>query len=390
MRMENDALASAAEEVRSRAETMSLSRSSGATARSEAGKTREQAAREESLRRQLANLRSVNARLEGELSALRGASEDAVAEGESADAGDSVAAGTGTDGTSPEEAGSDETVADAVADNAENADDAVASAEEPAEDPALDAVAAGPALPEFAPILTPPSPELLVGTVGSTAGPASPDAAPAAPGGDDTVASMPAAPGAVESELEAVPSSRTVRQKEVEVEVVQSIAEETPTRRRRQVLQRVEDDRYWRFKSVPRRKFDAENMVYTPNVGNVRVVLKGGEAIDGRLHSVGQHKIMLDTEMGRMAVDSRRAERVDRLNDGQPNLRAPSKTASTSGLKRVKVRAKGGVFYGYLVSRKGDRVTLLMDEGFKITLQSNDVTETSDKRGPRLRRVGGR
>ena len=131
-------------------------------------------------------------------------------------------------------------------------------------------------------------------------------------------------------------------------------------------------------------------MVYTPNVGNVRVVLKGGEAIDGRLHSVGQHKIMLDTEMGRMAVDSRRAERVDRLNDGQPNLRAPSKTASTSGLKRVKVRAKGGVFYGYLVSRKGDRVTLLMDEGFKITLQSNDVTETSDKRGPRLRRVGGR
>ena len=44
--MENDALASAAEEVRSRAETMSLSRSSGATARSEAGKTREQAARD--------------------------------------------------------------------------------------------------------------------------------------------------------------------------------------------------------------------------------------------------------------------------------------------------------------------------------------------------------
>ncbi|MGD2019110.1 MAG: hypothetical protein PVJ89_13395, partial [Planctomycetota bacterium] len=328
-----------------------------------------------------------------ETAAEDAATEDAVAEGESADAGDTVAAETGTDGTSPEEAGSDQTVADANPADADNGDDAVASAGEPAEDPALDAVAAGPALPEFAPILTPPSPELLVGTVGtvgSTPGPASPDAAPAAPGGDDTVASMPAAPGAVESELEEVPSSRTVRQKEVEVEVVQSIAEETPTRRRRQVLQRVEDDRYWRFKSVPRRKFDAEDMVYTPNVGNVRVVLKGGEAIDGRLHSVGQHKIMLDTEMGRMAVDSRRAERVDRLNDGQPNLRAPSKTASTSGLKRVKVRAKGGVFYGYLVSRKGDRVTLLMDEGFKITLQSNDVTETSDKRGPRLRRVGGR
>ena len=131
-------------------------------------------------------------------------------------------------------------------------------------------------------------------------------------------------------------------------------------------------------------------MVFTPNVGNVRVVLKGGEAFDGRLHSVGQGKIMLDTKMGRMAVDARRADRVDRITDDRSVLRGPATTASTSGLKRVKVRTDGGVFYGHLVSREGKRVTLLMDEGFRITLESDDVTEAADRRGGRLRRVDQR
>ena len=56
----------------------------------------------------------------------------------------------------------------------------------------------------------------------------------------------------------------------------------------------------------------------------------------------------------------------------------------------VKVKTAGGVFYGHLVSRRGDRVTLLMDGGSRITLESNDVTEAADGRGGRLRRVGPR
>lgn len=248
----------------------------------------------------------------------------------------------------------------------------------------------GPALPEFAPVLVPPSPDLVSDLNADPAG-GDPAAGPGgAPAGVEVAASIPAASGAVEAEFESVSSAGTIAQQEVAVEVVGSLAEEAPTRRRRQLLERIEDERYWRFKSVPSRKFNDDDMVFTPNVGNVRVVLKGGEAFDGRLHSVGQGKIMLDTKMGRMAVDARRADRVDRITDDRSVLRGPATTASTSGLKRVKVRTDGGVFYGHLVSREGKRVTLLMDEGFRITLESDDVTEAADRRGGRLRRVNQR
>lgn len=250
----------------------------------------------------------------------------------------------------------------------------------------------GPALPEFAPVLVPPSPDLVSDLHADADGgndSMDPAGALAAP---EVVASIPAAPevGSVQAEFEAVSSDGSIVQEEVAVEVVGSIAEEAPTRRRRQMLERIEDERYWRFKSVPSRKFNDDSMIFTPNVGNVRVVLKGGEAFDGRLHSVGQGKIMLDTKMGRMAVDARRADRVDRITDDRSTLRGPATTTSTAGLKRVKVKTDGGVFYGHLVSREGKRVTILMDEGFRITLESDDVTEAADRRSGRLRRVGSR
>ncbi|MDG1983248.1 MAG: hypothetical protein P8M11_01650, partial [Planctomycetota bacterium] len=246
--------------------------------------------------------------------------------------------------------------------------------------------ATGPALPEVAPVLTPPSPDLVTDLTGDVdlRGPDQTDGV-----ASEVLASVPSAVSedVVQAEIEVTSLPRTVEQKEVEVEVVDSVVGLAPTRQRRQVLQRVDDERYWRFKSVPNRKFDAEQMMFTPNVGNVRVVLLGGEAFDGRLHSVGKGKVLLDTEMGRMAVDARRVERVDRITGDRSSLRRPSSTSSTAGLKRVKVQAQGGVFYGHLVSQEGSRVTLLMSEGFRITLESNDVTEAADPRGGRLRRV---
>ena len=275
-----------------------------------------------------------------------------------------------------------------VADQGDVAEPAAAELQEAERE--VVAAMVGPALPEFAPVLLPPSPDLVADLFDeSSADPSGAEADPASP---VVAASIPAGadPESVATEFESAGVSREVAQAEIEVEVVGSVAEEAPTRRRRRVLERIEDDRYWRFKSVPSRKFDSDHMIFTPNVGRVRVVLNGGEAFDGRLHSVGQGKIMLDTKMGRMAVDSRRAERVDRLTDDRSELRDPSSSTSTVGLKRVKVRTSGGTFYGHLVSRRGDRVTLLMDEGFRITLESNDVTEAADSRGGRLRRVGPR
>lgn len=270
-------------------------------------------------------------------------------------------------------------------------DVAQAAAPEEAEEPSEVAMVV-PTLPEFAPVLLPPSPDLVSDLHADLSGDDRAAERGSAPAGFEVAASIPAAAmeGTVETEFESVSSAGAIAQQEVAVEVVGSLAEEAPTRRRRQLLQRVEDERYWRFKSVPSRKFNDESMVFTPNVGNVRVVLKGGEAFDGRLHSVGQGKIMLDTKMGRMAVDARRADRVDRITDDRSVLRGPATTTSTSGLKRVKVRTDGGVFYGHLVSREGKRVTILMDEGFRITLESDDVTEAADRRSGRLRRVDER
>ena len=267
-------------------------------------------------------------------------------------------------------------------------DVAQAASSEEAEAPAAVAFV-GPAQPEFAPVLLPPSPDQVSDLHADLAAEDHSAAQGSELAGQEVAASIPvaAARGSVEAELETVSSAGAIPQDEVAVEVVGSLAEEAPTRRRRQLLERIEDERYWRFKSVPSRKFNDDHMVFTPNVGAVRVVLKGGEAFDGRLHSVGQGKIMLDTKMGRMAVDARRADRVDRITDDRSVLRGPATMTSTSGLKRVKVKTDGGVFYGHLVSREGKRVTLLMDEGFRITLESNDVTEAADRRSGRLRRV---
>ncbi len=69
-----------------------------------------------------------------------------------------------------------------------------------------------------------------------------------------------------------------------------------------------------------------------------------------------------------MTLDARRADRIDRLTSATSSLRSPATTGSTSGLERVRVRAKGGTFYGHLVSREGKMVTLLLDEGFRITV----------------------
>ncbi|MEM9799886.1 MAG: hypothetical protein AAGA20_06135 [Planctomycetota bacterium] len=228
----------------------------------------------------------------------------------------------------------------------------------PAEPDAVDVAQAGPASPFGPAMALPPLPEEPESIV---------------PAEDVVAAEEPAAePLLVEAEP-------------VEVEVRSSIAGEGPRKKRGGVLVRADEDIYWQHKSVPKGKFDAQRMVMTPNVGSVRVVFHGGETIDGRLHAVGQNKIVVDTKMGRMTLDARRTERVDRLTGATRTLRSPSQTGSTAGLKRVRVRAKGGTFYGFLVSEGEGKVTLLLDEGFKITLESDDVSEVAGS--TRLRRI---
>ena len=165
------------------------------------------------------------------------------------------------------------------------------------------------------------------------------------------------------------------------VEVLESVVDEAGTTRFASALRRNASQNVWVNRTVPKSKIAGDTFILTPNVGNVRIIFDGGESIDGRLHGVGAQKIILDTKLGRMTLDARRADRIDRLGGGKrAELRSPSDSySSTKGLDRVKVRAAGGVFYGYLVAQTDDKVTLMLDDGVRVTLDSTEV-ETSKAR----------
>ncbi len=174
-----------------------------------------------------------------------------------------------------------------------------------------------------------------------------------------------------------------------EVEVFDAVVDQASTDRYGSALRRTDGSNVWANRTVPKSKVGGDKFVLTPNVGNVRIIFDGGESIDGRLHGVGAQKVVLDTKLGRMTLDARRADRIDRLGGGKrAELRSPSDSySSTKGLDRVKVRAAGGVFYGHLIAQSEDKVTLMLDEGVRVTLNSSDVeTAKARKATSRLRR----
>jgi hypothetical protein len=54
----------------------------------------------------------------------------------------------------------------------------------------------------------------------------------------------------------------------------------------------------------------------------------------------------------------------------------------------VRVRTPGGVFFGQIVAREGSSLTLLTDEGSRITLESDDI-EAAPIQKPVVKHVAG-
>ena len=172
---------------------------------------------------------------------------------------------------------------------------------------------------------------------------------------------------------------------EVEVEVLPGLAGATATPKYRSVVRRVSTGDIWPHSTVPKGKLAQDSFVLTPHVGDVRVVFDGGETIDGRLHGVGQNRIVLDTRLGRLTLDGRRADRIDRF--GRKSKQPPTGLVNTKGLDLVRVKADGGVFQGHLLSRENGKVTLLLEQGMRITLESDDVQPAvGDRSVSRIRR----
>lgn len=158
---------------------------------------------------------------------------------------------------------------------------------------------------------------------------------------------------------------------EVPIEVLPSLADQVPSPRRGSLLTRVSTAEIWPHRTVPKSKLKGDTFVLTPNVGQVRIVFEGGDTLDGRMHGVGAQKVALDTRLGRLTLDARRVVRFDRL--GKNSQRDANGHVSTKGLERVRVQAEGGVFLGHLLSKEGNRVTLLVADGMRVTLESDDI-----------------
>ena len=126
----------------------------------------------------------------------------------------------------------------------------------------------------------------------------------------------------------------------------------------------------WEGSAIPVEAIGASSRLLTPAVGRVRVILKGGEIFEGRLYAVGDHKIWLDTELGRMALLGDQVRKIDQLSGkGTPG------TPDLAGLPRVRVRTPGGMFYGKVIARDQQSVTLVTEEGARVTLDSTDVED---------------
>ncbi|MFN0241459.1 MAG: hypothetical protein ACKVWV_01070 [Planctomycetota bacterium] len=130
----------------------------------------------------------------------------------------------------------------------------------------------------------------------------------------------------------------------------------------------------WEGQTIPMDRIGGPTRILTPQVGRVRTILHDGEIFEGRLYAVGQHKVWLDTQLGRMALMFDQLERVDQISSpqGTPALGTPGSQA-LEGLPRVRVRVPGGMFYGKVTARDERTVTLITDDGARVTLETQDV-----------------
>ncbi|MBI1380794.1 MAG: hypothetical protein GC161_06880 [Planctomycetaceae bacterium] len=128
----------------------------------------------------------------------------------------------------------------------------------------------------------------------------------------------------------------------------------------------------------PLSRIQSKFRMVTPNVGRVRIVTQRGDVFDGRLDSMGESQVWLVMSLGTIAIAGETVARIDRLPEGP----APKgRSAATTSSERVRVKTAGGVLVGRVLSRDGDRVTILTDAGGRVTLVNPEI-EPADQKVP--------
>jgi len=135
-------------------------------------------------------------------------------------------------------------------------------------------------------------------------------------------------------------------------------------------------DLVWRGETVPMEAIGASTRILTPAVGPVRVHMATLDVFDGHLFAIGENKVWVDLDPGRVGLDGTAVERIERL-PREVELNLVSSADLVTG-DRVRARVPGGVIYGRVRSKTDSGVTLVTDSGARITLD-NPVLESVGK-----------
>lgn len=128
-------------------------------------------------------------------------------------------------------------------------------------------------------------------------------------------------------------------------------------------------DMVWRGKDVPMEAIFAPAKTLMPHVGPVRVHMRSGDTMEGKLYAVGEERVWIDMAPGRVGLDGHEVVRFEHLS-GPVAASTSFLTGTTpASRERVRVRAPGGTFYGRVIAQEGSTVTLLQDGGGRIVLR---------------------
>ncbi|MBL8858247.1 MAG: hypothetical protein JNL28_07085 [Planctomycetes bacterium] len=141
----------------------------------------------------------------------------------------------------------------------------------------------------------------------------------------------------------------------------------------------------WEGAVVPVDQIQALVQILTPRVGLVRVTLASGDVQEGRLYAVGQGQIWIDGQAGRATIARARIERLEQIGTpAEPVARTPDagapKSEPPAAEERVRVRADGGLFYGRIVAREGQTVTLITDDGARVTVEAASIDPAPERK----------
>lgn len=135
----------------------------------------------------------------------------------------------------------------------------------------------------------------------------------------------------------------------------------------------------WLESSVPMDKIGGERRIRTVSVGSVRVMLDNGEFFEGVLYAVGQNRVWLDMDLGRISFEGATVREITPMPK-EAAAGSKQKGPDLSGLPHVEVRLPGGWITGRLVGREGPMVTLVTDTGIRMVVETDEVRPITAKK----------